>query len=232
LHLDSGHVIYKNDGLHLIADVGRAGPDYLMAHAHADTLSFEFEWKGQRIIVNSGTSLYEAGPERHRQRSTPAHSTVTLNGENSSEVWSSFRVARRAYPFGLELTQDTPDTCHIRCSHDGYRRLKGKPVHQRTWDILHNTLTVEDRVLGPFHQATARFHLHPDLKPSWEENLVVLRKDEQVIASCRVIQESVSVRPTICKSTYHPAFGVSLDNSCLEYEVPFSGILTTQFTFL
>lgn len=230
LHSDSGHAIYKKDGMHLIADVGRLCPDYLMAHAHADTLSFELEWRSQRIIVNSGTSLYERGPKRHRQRSTAAHSTVTVNDENSSEVWASFRVARRAYPFGLDLRQEAPDICTIRCSHDGYKRLKGKPVHHRIWHVHGHTLTVEDRITGKFKQARARFYLHPDLSAIIEDGKIVLKKHGERFAVVHAMQEDIILHPVIRHTTYHPEFGLSLDNLCLEYELPASGLLKTHIT--
>ena len=79
---------------------------------------------GSRLIVNGGTSQYGADPERHRQRSTAAHSTVEVNGENSSEVWGGFRVARRAFPIGVKV-DEVNNTVH--CGHNGYARLKGVP---------------------------------------------------------------------------------------------------------
>src|SRR5690606_9343789 len=87
----------------LIMDVGEIGPDYLPGHAHADTLSFELSLHGRRVFVNGGTSTYEANAERLRQRGTAAHNTVVVDGQDSSEVWSAFRVARRARPWGADV---------------------------------------------------------------------------------------------------------------------------------
>ena len=36
----------------LIGDIGKVGPDYILGHAHADTLSFELSVFGSRVIVN------------------------------------------------------------------------------------------------------------------------------------------------------------------------------------
>ena len=36
-HRSSGFVVFKDNGFHLIADIGKIGPDYLPGHAHADT---------------------------------------------------------------------------------------------------------------------------------------------------------------------------------------------------
>ena len=65
-------------------------------HAHADTLSFEMSIDSKRLVVNSGVSTYSSNEERLLQRGTPCHSTLNYGNLNSSEVWSSFRVGRRA----------------------------------------------------------------------------------------------------------------------------------------
>jgi uncharacterized heparinase superfamily protein len=131
---DSGYVRLEQGSAVALLDVARIGPDYLPGHAHADTLSFELSLFGQRVVVNSGTSRYGLGPERLRQRGTAAHSTVEVNGADSSEVWGGFRVARRARPFDLAIQQDD-GALSVTCAHDGYRRLPGRPIHRRRWRL-------------------------------------------------------------------------------------------------
>ncbi len=162
-HLDgSGYVRAEVSDAVLLADVAPIGPDYLPGHAHADTLSFELSLFGQRLIVNGGTSRYGLGSEREAERGTPAHSTVTVDGQDSSEVWSGFRVARRARPFDLHLEQ-TREGHRVTCAHDGYTRLPGRPVHRREWHLRPGSLSVTDRVEGGYGEAQARYHLHPDV---------------------------------------------------------------------
>jgi len=232
VHPDSGHVIFRDRNLHFIADVGKAGPDYLMAHAHADTLSFELSWKGKRLFVNSGTSLYENSPERHRQRSTAAHTTVVINEQNSSEVWHSFRVARRAYPFCLDLSQEHPEHFHVTCSHDGYKRLKGKPIHRRDWTYESGHLTVKDTVMGKFDIARARYHLHPDIHAKIVNNKVHLYHNNILLGVCTASSEGSDIIPAILSTTYHPEFGLSIDNLVIECIIPESGILEFMFDFV
>ena len=141
-------------------DLARVGPDYLPGHAHADTLSFELSLHGQRVFVNGGTSVYGNGNVRQQERGTASHNTVVVNGENSSEIWEAFRVARRAYPFDLRIGETCEETI-VSCKHDGYKRLKGKPVHNRTWYFLDGELIVEDKIFGDFENAAAFFHLNP-----------------------------------------------------------------------
>ena len=136
-------------GCKLLLDVARVGPDYQPGHAHADTLSFELSLFGQRVLVNSGTSCYGEDAERQRQRSTAAHNTVTVDGEDSSEVWAGFRVARRARPKDLSIHQ-VGERVSVSCAHDGYRRLPGRVTHRRNWRLAGNALRVTDMIEGQF----------------------------------------------------------------------------------
>ena len=160
---DSGYVRLQQESAVALLDVAPIGPDYLPGHAHADTLSFELSVFGQRVVVNGGTSRYGLGPERLRERGTAAHSTVEVAGEDSSEVWGGFRVARRARPFDLQLSASDA-TATVACSHDGYMRLAGAPVHRREWVMEASSLCVTDTVAGGTHAAVARYIVHPSVK--------------------------------------------------------------------
>ena len=106
---DSGYARLQNRHAVTLLDMAPVGPDYLPGHAHADTLSFELSLHGQRLLVNSGTSCYGAGAERLRQRGTAAHNTVVVDAQDSSQVWSGFRVARRARPVAAQVTLSAGD---------------------------------------------------------------------------------------------------------------------------
>lgn len=164
---DSGYLRVSRGEAVLLIDVAPVGPDYLPGHAHADTLSFELSVGGRRVIVNGGTSRYGGGPERLAQRGTAAHSTVQLDGCDSSEVWGGFRVARRAYPFDVAVSQDA-DAVTIEAAHDGYARLPGRPIHRRRWRLGDGRLEVTDQIEGRCTQAVARYHFHPAVSASRE----------------------------------------------------------------
>lgn len=158
----SGYIRVQHGPMVALLDVAPIGPDYLPGHAHADTLSFELSLYGQRVLVNSGTSVYGTGVERQRQRGTAAHNTVMIDGHDSSEVWGGFRVARRARPFGLAVDQEG-NLIRVRCSHEGYRRLPGRPVHRREWCFDPEGLTVLDEISELSGSSQAYFHFHPEL---------------------------------------------------------------------
>jgi uncharacterized heparinase superfamily protein len=158
---DSGYVRIQTHDAVAFLDVAPVGPDYLPGHAHADTLSFELSVFDQRVVINGGTSCYGMGPDRLSERGTSAHSTVEVAGANSSDVWSGFRVARRAYPFNLEVDSES---CHVACSHNGYKHLPGAPVHRRAWQMNKDCFQVRDSVHGGKYEALARFILHPAIQ--------------------------------------------------------------------
>ncbi|MCF8177772.1 MAG: heparinase II/III family protein [Sulfuritalea sp.] len=202
--------LQKGDAL-LLADVGEIGPDYLPGHAHADTLSFELSVFGQRVVVNSGTSEYGLGEERLRQRGTAAHSTVQVGDADSSEVWSGFRVARRARPIGLALNEEG-DAAELVCAHDGYRRLPGRPVHRRTWKMTARSLRVSDAIEGGFDRAVARYHFHPEVNVSGDNGNGILRLSDG--HTIRWSAEGGAAR--VVPSTWHPEFGQSIASTCIE----------------
>lgn len=92
---DSGFLRMQAGDWVLLAKIGDVGPSYQPGHAHADTYSFEL-WEGdKKVIGDTGCSTYIPGSIRTYERSTKAHNTVVIDGQNSSEVWASHRVGRR-----------------------------------------------------------------------------------------------------------------------------------------
>jgi hypothetical protein len=143
----------------LVADIGTPCPPDLPAHAHADCLSFELAADGERVIENSGTSTYTAGPTRSYERSTRAHNTVEIDGTDQTEVWGAFRAARLAKPT-LHHHGDNGTVIEVRASHDGYRRLRGSPVHTRTWSVTADKVQIVDQIHGRGdHRIMARLHI-------------------------------------------------------------------------
>ena len=98
---DSGYYFLEQGNWKLIVDAGAAGPDYIPGHAHCDAMSFELFRDGQPVLVNCGTYAYQCA-ERHYFRSTEAHNTVQAAGVEQSEIWSTFRLARRSETKVLE----------------------------------------------------------------------------------------------------------------------------------
>ena len=151
-----------DDQTYLAVDAGPVGPDGNPGHAHGDIFSFEMSLRGRRVIVDSGVHDYEPGEMRRYCRSTRAHNTVEVGGQDQCEFWDVFRVARRGRPHDVVWE---PDAGGFRlCGwHDGYQRLAGAPTHERQfrWQAP-GRLEVRDRIrAGRAVPAVARLHLHP-----------------------------------------------------------------------
>src|SRR5262249_13366878 len=102
---DTGYFVIRKEQTALLYDVGLVCPDDLPAHAHADIFTYELSIEGRRWIVDSGVREYQAGAWRDYARSTRAHNTVVVNGQNQVDVWSSFRVGRRVRPRQVSYSQ-------------------------------------------------------------------------------------------------------------------------------
>lgn len=212
-HKSSGFVVYKNNGIHLIADIGKVGPDYLPGHAHADTLSFELAINGHRVIVNSGTSVYGNTKERLRQRGTSAHSTVQIDNQDSSEVWSGFRVANRAVPFDININYSKDSLMSFSASHDGYKRILTSPIHKREFIYSNTSLEINDHITGSGNQVVSRYFIHPDVEISKVEKEFLLCKNGEVIGKLSLESTHDAV---IYDSSYHDKFGSSIMNKCIQ----------------
>jgi uncharacterized heparinase superfamily protein len=193
----------------LLIDVAVIGPDYLPGHAHADTLTYEFSLFDQRLIVNSGTSQYDLGPQRQWERSTAAHNTLQIDCQNSSEVWASFRVARRGYPFDISVMRNC-DSVIVEAAHNGYFHLPGKVIHRRRWKLCTTRLEVLDIIEGDFTEAVTRAYFHP--------NIQITKSNKNGIASWKnheIFWETNMVDSALEKTMWHPEFGLSIPNQCI-----------------
>jgi uncharacterized heparinase superfamily protein len=208
---DSGYIRLEDGPAVALLDVARIGPDYLPGHAHADTLSFELSLWGRRVLVNSGTSVYGTGPERLRQRGTAAHNTVTVDGQNSSEVWSGFRVARRARPQNLGVSEE--HRIGVECAHDGYERLANRPIHRRAWSMDSRGLRVLDIVTSAGIPSQARFHFHPEVSVALDEESG--KGSARISGAGALNMDILAGKGRLEPSTWHPEFGVTRSSRCL-----------------
>lgn len=212
-NVNSGYFSAISGNNKLIFDAANVGPNYIPGHAHADTLSFELSIGEQRVFVNSGTSEYGRGIKRLNQRKSVSHNTVVVDGKDSSQVWSSFRVANRAKVFDRESALQTNNNIILQASHNGYKTLFGGCIHTRKLMFSSTSLLVSDYLQGSFTFATSRFHFHPDLAISLERGLFQVRGPNFVMHSDLTSQDC-----SLENSYWYPEFGSELPNKVLEID--------------
>jgi uncharacterized heparinase superfamily protein len=159
---DTGLAVWHGDPWSVFWDLGPLGPDYQPGHGHADTLSLEASFQGARLLVDPGTFDYDDHPHRAALRGTARHNTVGIDEQDSSEVWSIFRVGRRARPRQVAVQADASGLAGT-AAHDGYDHLPGGPRHTRSVAVRDGAaLEVVDQVRsGQAHQVAGGWLLHP-----------------------------------------------------------------------
>ncbi len=201
----SGYARLKNGSAVLLADVGRAGPDYMPGHAHADALSFELSLWDERVFVNGGTSTYDVSPERLRERSTAAHNTVTVDGRNSSDVWSSFRLGRRIGNLSAGL-REAHDDIVLEGKFEGFHHAGRQRGHRRTWKLGPQRLEIHDEVSGPFRSCDASFRLAPGWSTTLTDRGCLIRSRDRVVS----LESDVPSAIRVVNGTWSPNFGESV----------------------
>jgi uncharacterized heparinase superfamily protein len=212
-NVNSGYICATAAGNKLIFDASPVGPDYIPGHAHADTLSFELSIDTQRVFVNSGTSEYGLSLLRLNQRKTSSHNTVEIDGKDSSQVWSGFRVANRAKIVSKYAELNHDHNIVLQAAHNGYKSLLGGCIHSRKLTFSKDSLVVSDSIQGVFRYAKSRFHFHPDLIVSLENNLLKVKGENFILHSD--ITGNVA---SLTTSSWHPEFGVEIPNKILELQ--------------
>jgi hypothetical protein len=149
---DAGYYgFHSQDGESLWIDAAPIG------HGHADLFTFEWSRQSESLLTDTGVFHYLASPQRDWDRSTAAHNTVTVDGENSCEVWSSFRVGKRVKPTVLDF-QFSDRHLTLEASHAGY----APTIHRRRWHWTPGHLVVHDWLEGAMgRKAVSHWHLAP-----------------------------------------------------------------------
>lgn len=209
----SGYRKFVTPSYECILDVGQIGPAYQPGHAHADTFSFVLNINNQPVFIDTGVSTYNTGETRLRERSTAAHNTVTVLDKNSSEIWSSFRVGRRAKTKIVSENQNS-----ISAKHDGYK--KTGTIHQREWNFTDTQIQISDTLLGRTIASKAHFWLAPKIKPQQTDKCIQVGKTIVEFENADSIKLSPNKIPT--------GYNVYVDN--YKIEVEFQGNLKTTIT--
>jgi uncharacterized heparinase superfamily protein len=214
---DAGSYGYIADEDGFLIDCGDIGPSYQPGHTHCDFLSYELVLNGQPIVVDTGVYEYEPGEMRHYVRSTGAHNTVSVGGDEQSEIWGEFRVARRAKKLGASIVE-TQQTIDFTGAYRGFYALGGKVEHQRRVSIGRgstgiDSVSIVDVVTGAGDKLLESFiHLHPDVEIDDDSagNLTLVAAGSKLELT---IGQGLDYR--IQDSFYCPEFGLKLANRCI-----------------
>jgi hypothetical protein len=148
--------------LFCLADAGPLGFLSIAAHGHADSLSFTLSAGGQPILIDPGTFSYFLDPDwRQYFRSTKAHNTITIDGQDQSVSGGPFMWMLKAETEVLDWRPEAENPC-LSARHEGYKRLDHPVVHERQLILDGGGLDVNDKIQGTgTHELEWRLHFHP-----------------------------------------------------------------------
>ena len=202
---NSGYVRITSDDIHIWMNIGAISPNYQPGHAHADSLSIEMSYRGQRLFVNGGVSTYEEGPQRDYERSTKAHNTVEINNKNCTEVWGAFRVGRRVRVNNYEFRQDD-EKIIVTCGRKDYSNWLGSSIVKRSCELYRDKVIISDRVSNSTNSAVSRFQLHP-LFRIYATNNSKIWKVHHITNDYAFDMEIIGGEAALVQSTFSSGFG-------------------------
>ena len=145
----------------VVFDCGPLGMGALAGHGHADALSFILRAFGKDILVDPGTYDYFSYPQwREYFRSTRAHNTVVVDGNDQSEMLGLFLWGRKAH--AQCLSWEPSDTGgRVVGEHKGYSILSDPVIHRRMLELdgRKRELTIRDDIIAcKEHNIAVCFH--------------------------------------------------------------------------
>lgn len=153
------------DEVRMLVDAGPLGYLSIAAHGHADALAFTLSVGDREILVDPGTYAYHTEPEWRRYfRSTPAHNTVAIDGQDQSVQAGNFMWTDHANARCIEFEVGSGRQRFVG-EHYGYDRLTDPVVHRReiNFDPERHVIEVDDMLrCDGEHVARRAWHFAED----------------------------------------------------------------------
>lgn len=173
-----GDAFETAEEIRMLVDAGPLGYLSLAAHGHADALSLVLNIAGREVLVDPGTYAYHTEPGwRAYFRSTRAHNTVMVDGEDQSRQAGNFMWIQHAHARCLQFDVEGEYQRFVG-EHDGYRRLPDPVTHRReiVYDPLVRAFTVLDTLTcAAAHRVTRHWHFAEGLAPQLRDGVVRVR---------------------------------------------------------
>jgi uncharacterized heparinase superfamily protein len=206
--------IYRHNDDSMLLDAGPVCPDHLPAHGHADLLQLEASWRGRRLIVDTGVYNYQDDSMRRYCRSTAAHNTLQVDGQDQCDLWSRFRMGYRGWPSGL-LHGQTHGYHWARAAHDAYRRLGVPRVERWLACRPEGPWLCIDRACGRGeHELTSWLHLHPDVRATQHDVASVYLELHGARLKLRYLSPG---QVSVVTGWYCPEFGRRIETQVLRW---------------
>ena len=168
----SGYTILKNTNAVLAMDLGNNPGKKYSENYQSGPLSFEFFFKDNKLITNSGYFQDHNHQLNRISKSTATHSTLILDNSSVSNFkknkMGQIIISKGFKTFDNRVTYEK-NYWNIQCSHDGYLSRYGV-IHQRSLEFFSdkNIIIGKDKLIKKNNFKASnfeiRFHLLPNIK--------------------------------------------------------------------
>ena len=167
-----GYAILKNKNFALIMDLGSPPEKKFSANYQSGSLSFEFLYKNQKIICNSGYFQKQNHQLNQISKSSANHSTLVVDNRSSTKLkknLSGISKVERGSKILKKKIFTEKNYWNINGSHDGYLKEYGI-IHEREIEFLSDAFKLigQDKLIKKRNFKSSnfeiRFHFLPNIK--------------------------------------------------------------------
>lgn len=207
----SGYMLLKDKNVNAFIDIGKLGYLSIAAHGHADALSLCLNYKSIEFLTDSGTFAYHTEPKwRHYFKSTAAHNTIEVDGQNQSQIGGSFMWLKKAETF-IDEAIIGEEFDYVKAYHNGYIKQNNSVIHQRELLFMKDKfILVIDRLTNKNsspHQYSLHWHLDANCvtKLNSESNLFeIINQNEKIFIKTF---SDIPIGQQIIKGSENPIMG-------------------------
>ena len=166
-----GYAILKNKNYILAMDIGSSPPKKFSNNYQSGVLSFEFFYKGSKLISNSGYFQEYNNKFNIISKSTAAHSSLIVDNHSSCSFkrTDKYKILENGLKTYDKKIVHEKDYWLIQASHNGYLKKYGI-IHERSIEFIvdKKKLVGKDKIISKKGLSSKkfdiRFHMMPGIK--------------------------------------------------------------------
>ena len=169
-NLTGGYGILKNKEFILAMDIGNSPSRKFSNNYQSGALSFEFFYKGKKLISNSGYFQDYKNKFNLISKSTAAHSTLVIDNQSSCSFKNNnYKTLEYSLKTSEKNILNKKDYFLIKASHNGYLKKFGS-IHERCLELFkeEDKLIGKDKIISKKELSSKkfdiRFHMIPGVK--------------------------------------------------------------------
>jgi hypothetical protein len=167
-YVKSGIFILRNDDIHITIDAAENSSGTKQTEGHNDILSFELFYKGNPVIIDSGTySLFADADIRNQQRSVKSHNTLLIDDEEPAVLEGISGIKEDLTRPKITEWRSDEKSDLLSVQHYAYARFADPVVVKRIFRLRKelNIIRIRDELFGgSSHKCTMNYLLHPHIK--------------------------------------------------------------------